>query len=426
MNQTSRNNAYGPAGSVRRTSPSGHTAAAAKSAGAFARIDYPLVAIVATLVGFGLVMIYSASYKNWGSQFFLSQLPYALGGAIMMMIMATIDYRLWRKLALPIMAATLVVLLAVLLFGALKHGAKRSLLGVQPSEFSKLSVVIYVSAWVANRRKQVRDVRGGLFPFSVLMAIIASLLLLEPSISVTVIVLVTGFTIFFIGGGDWRQLLTVLAIGAPLLALIMWFSPHGGPRVRDWFTMLTDPNQAIQLSEALRVLRQGVGLAGGASSLIPKETIPLLWSDYLFANIAADLGLIGVLAVMGLFAALGYRTLGIALNAPDQFGSLLTVGVTTWILVQAAIHMGASIDVIPTTGIPLPFMSQGGSHLVASMMAIGVVLNISRWCPEKRISYATFAFGWRNFRTHLPQLRRSRSLPAAGTLRRTTRRTRRR
>ena len=167
--------------------------------------------------------------------------------------------------------------------------------------------------------------------------------------------------------------------------------------------MLGDPTLAPEnIRHAIELMRRRDGLAADTSVWSQKLSVALLWSDYLFANIGADLGLIGQLAVVILYAVLGYRCLGIALNAGDRFNALAAIGVTTWILIQAAMHIGTSIALIPATGQPLPFMSYGGSAMVASMAGIGLLLGIAHGSPEKKSVYASFAFGGRDRGTRVP------------------------
>ena len=323
--------------------------------------------------------------------------------------MARIPYRWWQQMAIPIMIIALAGLTAVLIFGEERFGARRTFFGsIQPSEFAKLAIVIYVSAWVASSGRQLSDVRGGLIPFAILMGLVTSLIVLEPSFSVAIVILAIGIAIFFIGGADIKQLLVVGAIGLLMLALLLWQSPHAFERIQSWLGMLSDPNLAPEnVRRALELMRHGGGLLPDAEVWGKKLSVSLLWSDYLFANIGADLGLIGQSAVIVLFAALGYRGLGIALNAPDRFSGLAAIGITTWILVQATIHIGTSLALIPATGQPLPLMSYGGSSMVSCMAGLGLLLGIAHASPEKKSVYESFAFRGRDRGARVPDPGRS-------------------
>jgi cell division protein FtsW len=321
--------------------------------------------------------------------------------------MAFIPYDVWRQLAIPIMVSTIVVLAAVLVLGNEEYGGTRRLLGAsfQPSEFAKLAVTIYVAAWVAARGDKIAGLQDGLVPFMIIIFSVTGLIALQHSFSVTIIVLSIGLAIFFVGGGNLKQLAIVLVIGIPGLIAAMALSGYPLRRMQDWYAVHFNP--AAISPDTLRfmsLLRTGGGIGTDPSFWQSKAGVPLLWSDYLFANIGKDLGLPGMLLVVVLYAVLAYRGLSIALNTRDRFAALAAIGVTIWISVQAAIHIGASLMLIPTTGQPLPFMSYGGSSLLATMVAAGLLLSISRSETEKKAIHAHFGFGWRDWRPHLPHL----------------------
>ena len=297
----------------------------AKAAGGIAALDYQLIAILATLLALGLIEVYSASFVQAGSYFLRNQVGWVGVGLVALVVMAAIPYRLWQRLAVPVMALALLLLIAVLLFGKDMYGARRTLLGgrLQPSEFVKLAVVIYVAAWVASKKKHLRDVKAGLVPFAIVMGVVAGLVVLEKSFSVTIIILVTGITIFFLGGGDVKQLIITAIITAVVLLLLIYQFRYGVTRIEDWWQGLTDPSNApYSVAQVHGIIRRGGGIGTRPENWLQKGMVPLLWSDYLFANLAADFKFVGGVSVVVLFAALGYRGLSIALNAPDQFGAL--------------------------------------------------------------------------------------------------------
>jgi cell division protein FtsW len=367
--------------------------------------DYPLIVIIATLLGLGLFMVFSASFASQGTTFFQKQIAWIALSVVACGIMAFIPFGVWRRLAIPIMFVTIVALVAVLVMGTGQFGGKRLLFGssIQPSEFAKLAVTIYVAAWVAARGDKISGFQDGLVPFMIIMFGVTGLIILEHSISVTLIVLTIGLSIFFVGGGNLKQLAILLAIGIPCLAVTMMLSDYPLQRLNDWYAVHFNP--AAISPDTLRILallKTGGGLGTDPVFWQSKTGVPLLWTDYLFANIGKDLGLPGMVLVMALYAALAYRGLTIALNTHDRFAALAAIGVTIWISMQAAIHMGASLMLIPTTGQPLPFMSYGGSSLLATMIAVGLLLSISRSETEKKAIHAHFGFGWRDWRPHLP------------------------
>jgi cell division protein FtsW len=276
-------------------------------------------------------------------------------------------------------------------------------------------VTIYVAAWVAARGDKIAGLQDGLVPFMIIIFSVAGLIALQHSFSVTIIVLCIGLTIFFVGGGNLKQIGILLAIGIPGLIGAMVLSGYPLKRAQDWYAVHFNP--AAISPETLRILallRTGGGIGTDSSFWQSKAGVPLLWSDYLFANIGKDLGLPGMLLVVVLYGALAYRGLSIALNTHDRFAALTAIGLTIWISVQAAIHIGASLMLIPTTGQPLPFMSYGGSSLLATMVAAGLLLSISRSEIEKKAINAHFGFGWRDWRPHLPHFSRRERTKVAG------------
>ena len=378
--------------------------------------DYPLIVIIVTLLGLGLFMVFSASFPTQDTDFFLKQIAWIALSVVACGAMTIIPYSLWRQLAIPIMIMTIVVLAAVLALGKEEYGGIRRLLGasLQPSEFAKLAVTIYVAAWVAARGDKIAGFQDGLVPFMIILFSVTGLIALQHSFSVTIIVLCIGLAIFFVGGGNLKQIAIVLAVGVPALIAAMVLSEYPLKRMQDWYAVHFNP--AAISPDTLRILsllRTGGGIGTDPSFWQSKTGVPLLWSDYLFANIGKDLGLPGMLLVVALYAALAYRGLSIALNTRDRFAALAALGVTVWISIQAAIHIGASLMLIPTTGQPLPFMSYGGSSLLATMLAAGLLLSISRSETEKKAIHAHFGFRGRDWRPHLPHFSRDQR-PKAG------------
>lgn len=377
--------------------------------------DYQLIGVVVTMVLLGLVMVFSASFPKAGTHFFLRQLLWIGLGAIVFTVMALIPYHLWQRIAVPIIVLTVGGLLGVLIIGQAVFGATRHLLNgsFQPSEIAKLALTIYVSAWVANRGKRLARLEAGLLPFLVLMGLVAGLIAAERSFSVTIIVLVIGLTIYFVGGGPPKHIGLILLIGAPILLIAMATADYPFDRIQGWYNAWFNPSQAPEDQIKLMwMLREGRGSITDPAMWGVKASVTGLWNDYLFANIGADLFFVGTFLVVALYVWFGYRALSIALNAPDRFGALTATGLTVWILVQAAIHIGTSLTLIPTTGQPLPFMSYGGSSLLACLAAAGLLVSISREQRNRKAPYAHFALGWGDWRPRLPHPDRGRSAQA--------------
>ena len=392
-----------------RTTPRRRSPTPAKEGLLIPALDYPLIAIVLTFLLFGLVMVFSASFPRVGTYFFLRQLLWVLVGAAAFVFMAAVPYRAWQKFAVPVMGVALLALAAVLVVGEDLFGSTRTFSAgsFQPSELAKLAVAIYVAAWAASRGRQITRFEDGLLPFLMIMALVGGLIAAERSFSVTIVTLSIGLVIYFVSGGNVKQLLLVAVAATPVLLFLMHRAGYPFQRVEGWYNVWFNPSQAPDdMVKIFWMLREGRGIGHDPAVWQVKASVPGLWSDYLFANIGADFHILGTLLVLGLYVGFGYRALGIALNAPDRFGMLAAIGITAWILLQASIHIGTSLALIPATGQTLPFMSYGGSSLVSCMAAAGLLVSISRAESGKKAVYAHLAFGWRDWR---PRLSRPRS-----------------
>ncbi|WP_322480884.1 putative lipid II flippase FtsW [Thermogemmatispora sp.] len=358
------------------------------------KIDHWLLIVVLTLLCFGLVMVYSASsfisaslYGD-ASYIFQRELLWAVLGVIAMLVTMHIDYRLWRRVSLLGMLVALALLVLVLKFGTSAYGATRwltlgSFLSFQPSELVKLVLALYIADWLARKGNQVRTFLYGLAPFVILVGVVLGLVLLEKDMGTAVIIAVAATAMFFVAGANIAQFLLAVACGG-LVFLTQAFKGYRYFRLLgflDPFRDVTGIN--LQLYQSLLALGSGgwFGLGLGASR---QKTgyLPLPYIDSIFAIIGEELGFIGCAAVCLLFLWLAFRGFRLARRTPDLYGSLLATGITTWLVVQAMINIGASTASIPYTGVPLPFISFGGSSLVVSMAAVGVLLNISRYIQE--------------------------------------------
>jgi cell division protein FtsW len=365
-------------------------------------VDYGLIAIIALMLALSLALVLGASYATEGTYFFTRQLLWIGLGVVAGLIMTRIPYRVWRPLSVPIMLLALILLVAVLFLGKEINGARRTFGGsIQPSEAAKLAVIMYVSAWVEARGRHLDQARQGLLPFLIIMGLVTFLLVLEPSFSVAIIVLVIGVSIFFVGGGNILQMLLLAALAAPALLLVFFRSGHAGRRIVQWLLALRSPgaipSDTSPVWQKITILPEGL-----ADRIASPANVPLPWSDYLFAYTAGRLGFLGALLIVILYAALAYRLLSVALNAPDRFGLFMAVGVTAWIVTQAVIHIGANSNLLPETGQPLPFMSYGGSSMLAVMVALGLSQSIARASPARKPLYASLTLGGWHRRPRLP------------------------
>jgi cell division protein FtsW len=359
------------------------------------KIDSWLLIIVLALLCIGLVMVYSSSAfmaaRTYGdaSYFFQKQLLSVILGIIVMLVTMRVDYRQWRRFSLAGMVIILPLLVIVLRFGHVAFGASRwltfgSFFSIQPSEITKLILALYIADWLARKGKQVGTFLYGLAPFVILVGVVLGLVLLENDMGTAIIIAGFATAMFFTAGANIVQFLLAMACGG-LIFLQEAFS-KGYRYLRligfiDPFKNVTGIN--LQLYQSLLALGSGgwLGLGLGASR---QKTgyLPLPFTDSILAILGEELGFIGCALVVLLFLLLAFRGFRLARRTQDIYGALLATGITTWLVLQAMINVGASSDSIPYTGVPLPFISYGGSSLVISLAAVGVLLNISRYIQE--------------------------------------------
>lgn len=404
-----------------------------------ASYDWGLLSVVVMLLGLGLVMVFSASYARaldgFGDPYYfaLRQLLWGAAGVVTMIVVSRIPYTWWERWSVVLMALGLLALVAVLAFGVELWGSTRSYFGgsVQPSEPVKVIVILYVAAWLASKGSRIRDVQVGLLPFSVLMGAISVLIVAQPEISAAILIVATAGIMFFVAGAELKQLLVILVVGAITFGLVLNYSSYARSRLDRYWESVWDPMQSseYQVQRSVEALVRGgpggVGVGNGTAQL--PNFLPLSWSDNIYAVVGEELGLLGALLVILLFALLAYRGLRIALQAGDRFGMLVAVGITASLILQALLNMAVVVAASPPTGVTLPFISYGGSSLVTALGAVGILLSISYYSERssgKRLdvgkeSYARLNFGWRNRRSRLPSSSRRR--PVATSSPRSTR-----
>lgn len=349
--------------------------------------DLPLALTVITLLVFGLVMMYSASwdyslavYDDPGYMFGRQVLWLGVGLAAAFAA-SVFKYTYWQKLALPLMGVTIFALLLVLMFGEKYNGAIRTLFGgsVQPSELAKLVTVIYLAVWLYARRDQLNQWGFGLAPLIAILGIVGGLIVLQPDLSAAGTVILLGGMLFFLAGGDLRQI--ALLLGGVLLIgwLVVSASATGSARVQMYLVGLQNPlESSYHMQRALEAVIQGGWLGVGIGRSETKLTgLPVAPTDSIFAVIIEELGLVGGIAIVVLYGLLLWRAIIIAQRAPDVLGRLLAVGCGLWLTLEAFINMGVMLHLLPFAGNALPFVSAGGSNLVVSLTAIGILMNIS-------------------------------------------------
>ena len=383
------------------------------------RPDYILILIVVALVLVGLIMVYSSTFTlgytlaDQPTYYLIRQAVWAAMGLDIMALMMRVEYHKWQKYSILFMVFTVLLLVFVLVAGPSVHGARRRILGdsIQPSEICKLAMVVYVAHWLSSKGEKLRQVTYGLVPFAILIGIIAGLIILEPDFGTTILIVATAGSMFFIAGADLIQLVVSTMVSGSTLLLIIANYEYAWERIvafsQDPFAMLQRPFDAVLAQDTYQVMHTLVTLGSGGitgvglGSGLQKNMLPAAESDAIFAVLGEELGLLGCL--LGLFAAFAYRGFKIALRAGDSFGFILASGITIWLTFQALINVAVVTDTLPFTGLPLPFISLGGSSLVISMMGVGMLLSISRGTTASTEEQdAPIGFGRRNGRTRVP------------------------
>jgi cell division protein FtsW len=317
-------------------------------------------------------------------------------GVMAMLFMSRVDYRYLRVVSLPAYAIALAVLVLVLLpaVGPLHPvvigGSARwlqigPLPAIHPAEFAKLALIIYLAHWFARRGTAVRGFWTGTLPFLAIIAPAIFLIFREPDLGTTIVVSLTAITMFFVAGANVIHLLALMAGGA-FAVLLVGLRGYQMDRIQAWLDPWKDPLGAgfhtVQGLLALGlggILGAGLGESRSAGGLY----LPNAWNDFIFAIIGEEFGFLGAGLVIVLFLVLAYQGTKVALGAPDTFGALLAAGITAWLCIQAFINIGVVVALFPVTGITLPFISAGGSSLIISFAAVGILLSISRESVER-------------------------------------------
>jgi cell division protein FtsW len=384
-------------------------------------VDLPLVLIMIAVLTFGLIMVFSASWDFslvvYGDplRMFIRQIVWLVIGLALAYVCSRIDYHSWRKMVLPVMLLTVAMLVVVLAVSDSRFGAIRTILGgsIQPSELAKVVTVIYLAVWMHSKRDQLHDIQWGVIPLAVILGFIGGLIYLQPDLSATATIFLLGGLLFFLGGGDLKQILLLMIVAVVVGVLVVQVSSTGRTRVGAYVDGIKDPTQAsYHVRRSFEAVVKG-GLVGvGIGRASTKMTgLPVPPTDSIFAVIAEELGLLGALGTVLLYVLIIWRGLRIAEKAPDMLGSLLAAGLTFWIASEAVINMLVMVGLLPFAGNALPFISAGGSNLTASMVAIGILLNVSRQAAPGNESEE-----WRNFGATLDLRGRNgrRGLPRIG------------
>jgi cell division protein FtsW len=351
-----------------------------------------LAFLVAVFNLLGLVMVMSASSvvarDDFGSAwyFVVRQAAWAAAGAVALLIIARIDYHRWRRPAGPFLVVALLLLGLCLVpgIGLSANGANRWIgagsLSFQPSELAKLAVLVWVADLLARRAAQMHNTRATLRPVIVVLAAVATLVMLQPNLGTTIVIAAIALALCFVAGAPIGKLIGWATWSLAAAIALALAEPYRRARVFTFLDPWADPmDKGYQNIQSLVGLGSG-GLFGEGlgASRAKWGYLPYAHSDFIFAIIGEELGLVGSVVVVGLFVLLGIIGVRIALHAPDRFGLLLAIGVTAWFCMQAFVNIGAVIGILPITGVPLPFVSAGGSSMLISMLSTGILLNVSQ------------------------------------------------
>lgn len=354
--------------------------------------DTLLFFAVASLVGIGLVMIFSASsatayLEHHDVAYYAKrQLVWLVVGLVVAYGAYRLDYHLLKRWAPYLLVGSLLSLLLVLVphVGVSVNGARRwigaSSISFQPSEFAKLALVIYLGATLASRGERIVSLVKGLIPLCVPVFFMAMLVLREPDMGTASLLILIAFAMFFAAGARIGHLIAVMMVTVPPAILAVLASPYKRARVFAFINPWRDPeNTGFHIVQSLLALGSGglfgVGLGDSRAKFF---YLPEQYTDFIFSILGEELGLIGALAVVVLFVVLGYRAVRIAIAAPDRFGFFLAIGCASLIVIQAFINIGVVTSSWPVTGVPLPFISFGGSSLVVNLVAVALIANVGR------------------------------------------------
>ena len=356
------------------------------------KIDKPLIIAVIILMIISLFMIYSASYVwaeykfNNPFKYVINQGIFSLIGLILLYIISKIDHKLYYKKASHILLICIILLILVLIpgLGIVRNGS-RSWFGIgnfsiQPSEFSKLGLIIFTSKYLSKSNKFLKDYKKGVFPILFILFLIFGLIMLEPDFGTGMIIVVTIISLLYVSGVDMKFFLILFIIGIFGIIGLIIIAPYRMDRITSFINPWNDPlGTGFQIIQSLYAIGPG-GLfgVGYLNSRQKAFYLPEPQTDFIFSIIAEEFGIIGTLVILTLFATILYRGIKIALREENLFSKYLAFGLIFQLIVQVIMNLSVVIGLIPVTGVTLPFMSYGGSSLLTSLIGIGILLNISK------------------------------------------------
>lgn len=360
--------------------------------------DTPFLILLLIILTIGLACMFSASYVNayyqeGDSYYYIKrQLIFAAIGLVGMLVFSIVDYHILHKLAIPLFGVSVVLLIAVLLIPS-SSGVQRwiplPLIGqFQPSEVAKFALIVLFAHMISLNHKKMNTMKTGFWPFMLVLGVVCVLTVLEPHLSGTILIFALGFVMMFIGGTRPLPLILTLVAGVLGVVFMVFVLGYEQDRMDVWLNLFdtyeTNRDQAWQTMQSLYAIGSGGIMGQGFGNSRQKHLfLPEPQNDFIFAIVCEELGFIGALLIIILFLVLVWRGFSIAMHAPDKFGFMLAIGLTAQIAIQVAINIAVVSNLLPNTGISLPFFSYGGSSLVMLLSQMGLLLSISRHRVKK-------------------------------------------
>lgn len=356
--------------------------------------DYFLMGLIFLLCGFGLVMLSSASsvkaFREFEDSYYFVWQQFSRGfliGLIFFYFLSKFDYRKWERFTIAFVGVSFLLLILVFIPGiGAQYGSARSWLNiagfsVQPAEIVKLLLILSLAGWFSYRGKQANaDFWNGLIPFMVILGAVSGLIMLQPDLGTLMVVVTIAMTMYYIAGASIRHVVGLLLLGVGAFGLAIIQAPYRAARLATFLNPELDPSGAgYHINQALLAVGSGglFGLGFGQSRQ-KFAYLPEVMGDSIFAVIAEELGFILAASLVVIFILFAWRCIRLAKRVDDDYARLIVIGITSWISFQAFFNIGAMIGILPLTGIPLPFISFGGTALVATLAAGGILINISR------------------------------------------------
>jgi len=383
-----------------------------------ATLDKPMVAVVLLLLAIGSLMVFSSTW-DWSNNtygtatgFFVEEhLRNVVLSVTALLIFAAIDYRFWKRFAFWLLLLTIVLLVAVRLFGEVRFGAQRSFSGgrFQPGELAEFATVLYMAAWLGSKNTRVDNFFFGLIPFMIVVGTLSGLIVSQPDLSSAAIVALTAGVMYFVAGANIIQMGAVGGLAGVVSVIVIESRPYAQQRIADFLAGFSDVTLSdYHTLQAITAFLRGGWIGVGSGHSEQKfGALPAPHTDSIFAIIGEELGVLGAAIVVSLYIVFAIRGFQFARRAKDNFGSLLCVGFTSWVIVQALLNIAVMTGAVPSTGVPLPLISFGGSSLLVVMIGVGLMLSVYRVATrrkstaERRSDIANLDRSWRNRRARL-------------------------